>query len=170
LFPILRVAWKWCRFFDRKFRVFQMFKPPPRYKRDIIYGKLPPFNDLGKWKKCFSLKNVIYFPKISVFQNRSKMRYILEGWGIYTTCNVEKINYFENYFQLNYVNNVGAMDHRNFSNPMFLYFPPILCLILSNFAKETIFFLSYRWFLIKYFSSELSLCKKLQSLLSFKKL
>jgi hypothetical protein len=27
-----------------------------------------------------------------------------------------------------------------FSNPMFLYFFPIPCIILSNFAKETIFF------------------------------
>ncbi len=32
------------------------------------------------------------------------------------------------------------IDNRNFSNPMFLYFFSISCLILSNFVKETIFF------------------------------
>ncbi len=30
-----------------------------------------------------------------------------------------------------------VIDNRNFSNPMFLYFFSIPCLILSNFAKET---------------------------------
>ncbi len=53
---------------------------------------------------------------------------------------------------------IQAIDNRKFSNPMFLYFFLILCLII---CKRNHIFLSNRWFLINYFSSELSFVKNL---------
>ncbi len=52
------------------------------------------------------------------------------------------------------------MGNWNFSNPMFLYFSPIPCLIPSNFAKETIYFWATVDFLFNIFPEKIKFLKK----------